>query len=186
MSITFRVSGFLEGLQIIDRQLAAIEERARDVSPAYPAVEKVFHEIVRRTFETEGASSASGKWAPLKKSTELDRAREGFSPAHPILVRTEAMKDSVADRTGDTIIVSTPTYFAIGSSDPKIMYHQSTRPRKKLPRRAPFDPTQDDKHDLVRPIRRYVTGQDPDAPVVGRAHHATHVMPSRLPWNSIS
>lgn len=157
------VSGFLDGLQIIDRRLAAIEERANDVSPAYPAVERVFNEITRRTFETEGASSAAGAWKPLALSTERDRARKGFSPAHPILVRRGDMKASVTGRTSDTIIVSTPTYFAIGSDDPKVKYHQSTRPRKKIPRRPLFDPTQDDKHALIRPIRQYVTGHDPDA-----------------------
>lgn len=168
MSVTFRITGISEGLKIIDRQLAAIEERARDVSPAHPAVIKVFNEITRRTFQTEGASSASGKWAPLAKSTERDRAREGYGAQHPILVRTSEMRDSVVERTGDTVIVSTPTYLSIGTSNPKAKYHQSRRPRRKLPRRALFDPTQDDKHDLLRPLRRWLTGHDPNTPVSGR------------------
>jgi phage gpG-like protein len=167
MSVTMRISGFLDGLQVIDRRLAAIESRVADVSPAYPAVEKVFNEIARRTFESEGVSSAAGAWAPLAPSTERDRLRKGYGAAHPILVRTGDLKSSVVGRTGDTIIVSTPKYFAIGTADPKAKFHQSRRPRKKLPRRPIFEPTQDDKHDLVRPIRRYVTGHDPDAPVVG-------------------
>jgi hypothetical protein len=37
MSVTFRITGISDGLKVIDRQLAAIEERARDVSPAHRA-----------------------------------------------------------------------------------------------------------------------------------------------------
>jgi phage gpG-like protein len=168
MSVTFRITGISDGLKVIDRQLAAIEERARDVSPAHPAVIKVFQEITRRTFATEGASSASGKWAPLAKSTERDRAKKGFGPAHPILVRSADMKSSVTEQTGDTIIVSTANYLSIGTADPKAKFHQSRAPRKKLPRRALFDPTQDDKHDLLRPLRRWLTGHDPNEAVSGR------------------
>lgn len=168
MPITFRITGFADGLKAIDRQLEAIEERAKDTRPAHAAIVKVFNEITRTTFETEGASSAAGKWAPLAKSTEKDRAREGYSPAHPILVRTENMKDSVADRTSDTVIVSTPNFLSIGSSDPKLRFHQSRRPRRKLPRRPVFEPTQDDKHNLLRPLRRWLTGHDPDQAVSGR------------------
>lgn len=168
MPITFRISGFSESLKIIDRQLEALEERAKDTRPAHAAIVKVFNEITKRTFATEGASSAAGKWAPLAKSTEKDRAREGYSPAHPILVRTENMKDSVVERTADTTIVSTPNYLSIGSSDPKLRFHQSRRPRKKIPRRPVFEPTQDDKHALLRPLRRYLTGHDPDQAVSGR------------------
>ena len=169
MAITFRISGFLDGLQIIDRKLAAIEERASDMSPAHGAVVKVFNEIARRNFETEGASSAAGKWAPLKPSTQRDRARKGYPPANPILVREGDLRGSVVGQTGDSIVVSTPRYLAIGTATPYAVYHQSRAPRKKLPRRPIFEPTQDDKHALLRPIRRYVTGHDPDAPVAGRA-----------------
>jgi hypothetical protein len=78
------------------------------------------------------------------------------------------MKSSVTEQTGDTIIVSTANYLSIGTADPKAKFHQSRAPRKKLPRRALFDPTQDDKHDLLRPLRRWLTGHDPNEAVSGR------------------
>jgi hypothetical protein len=46
-----------------------------------------------------------------------------------------------------------------------VQYHQSKLPRTRLPRRAIIDLTEDDKHELVRPLRRHVTGHDANAPV---------------------
>jgi hypothetical protein len=43
-------------------------------------------------------------------------------------------------------------------------FHQSTRPRKKLPRRAPVLLTADDRTAMMHPVRLYVTGRDPNAP----------------------
>lgn len=68
---------------------------------------------------------------------------------------------SVTQETGDTILVQTPRYLGIGSVVPYIAFHQSTRPRTKLPRRAVVDLTTDDRNELVRPIRQYLTGYDP-------------------------
>jgi len=158
----------LDGAQVVDRKLEAIGERARNLMPAYPAVIQVFREIARQAFGTEGASTASGAWAPLKPATVKDRERKGFPGAHPILQRTQRLMRSLTDLTGDTINVQTPTYLGIGSATPYVAYHQSTAPRTRLPRRAIIDLTEDDKHELFLPLRRYVTGNDPNAPTRSR------------------
>jgi phage gpG-like protein len=162
------ISGFLDGAQIIDRRLNALEARITDVSPAWPAVVAVFREIARATFETEGASNAGGRWPALAPSTQRDRARQGYNPTHPILQRTQTLMRSVTQNTGDTILVTTPNYLGIGSAVPWIMFHQSTAARSKLPRRAVVDFTTDNRHDLIRPIRQFLTGTDP----VGRRQTA--------------
>jgi phage gpG-like protein len=159
--LTVTISGFLDGAQIIDRTLNALEERITDVSPAWPAVLAVFQQIARATFENEGASNAGGSWPQLAPATVADRRRTGFSPTHPILERTGRLMRSVTQETGDTILVQAPQYFAIGSAVPYVAFHQSTAPRRKLPRRAVVDLTTDDRHELLRPIRQYITGHDP-------------------------
>jgi phage gpG-like protein len=155
------ISGFLDGAQIIDRKLDALEARISDVSPAWPAVVAVFREIARATFDTEGASNAGGQWPALAPSTQKERVRQGYGAAHPILQRSQRLMRSVTQETGDTILVQTPRYLGIGSVVPYIAFHQSTRPRTKLPRRAVVDLTTDDRHELLRPIRQYLTGYDP-------------------------
>lgn len=155
------ISGFLDGVQVIDRQLDALENRITDVSPAWPAVVNVFRQIARATFDTEGASNAGGQWPALAPSTQKDRARQGYGAAHPILQRTQRLMRSVTAGTGDTILVETPRYLGIGSAVPYIQFHQSTAPRTKLPRRAVVDLTTDDRHELLRPIRQYLTGLEP-------------------------
>ncbi len=159
--VNVHITGTLDGLRIIDRQLQGIEERASDLTPAYGEVRRVFAEIVARAFATEGASGASGPWAPLAKSTQAERKAKGYAPDHPILERDSRLRRSLVEDTGDTIKVETPRSFAIGSRAPSVAYHQSLEPRTRLPRRPVFDPTGDDKHALVQPLRRYVTGYEP-------------------------
>jgi phage gpG-like protein len=155
------ITGYLDGAQIINRQLDALEARLTDASPAWPATLAVFQSLARATFSTEGASNAAGKWPELKPSTQAERRRQGYGAAHPILQRTRTLMRSVTQRTGDTILVQTPNYFGVGSAVPWIVYHQSTAPRKKLPRRAVVDFTTDDRHEMVRPLRQHLTGLDP-------------------------
>jgi phage gpG-like protein len=162
------ISGFLDGAQIIDRQLDALAERITDVSPAWDAVLAVFQQMARDTFNSEGAANAGGPWPQLAPATVADRTRKGFSPTHPILQRTETLMRSVTQQTSDTILVRTPNYFGVGTAVPYVVYHQSTAPRSKLPRRALVDLTTDQRHELLRPIRQYLTGYDP----VGRRQTA--------------
>lgn len=159
MGVSVRLTGTLDGLRIIDRKLQSWEDRASDVRPAYGELRAVFASVVQQTFDSEGGTSASGPWAPLAPSTARQRGRLSYGADHPILERTGEIIRSLTQVTGDTILVEQPTYFAIGSAVPYLIYHQSLAPRTKIPRRPVFDPTEDDKHALLRPLRVYVTGK---------------------------
>lgn len=50
-------------------------------------------------FASEG-DDAVGKWTPLRRATELFRARQGFPPAHPINIRTHQMRDFIVNADG--------------------------------------------------------------------------------------
>lgn len=50
-------------------------------------------------FANEG-DDAVGQWAPLKPATEVRRASKGFSPAHPINVRTGDLRSYITNDSG--------------------------------------------------------------------------------------
>jgi hypothetical protein len=58
-----------------------------------------FQKEIENRFNYEGDRS-SGRWDSLKDATEDIRQREGYGPAHPINVRTGAMKEFVTSAFG--------------------------------------------------------------------------------------
>lgn len=54
-------------------------------------VDPYIRKRARNRFKTEG-DDVSGKWAPLLGPTQYFRASQGFSPEHPINVRTGALE----------------------------------------------------------------------------------------------
>ncbi|HVX39611.1 MAG TPA: phage virion morphogenesis protein [Gemmatimonadaceae bacterium] len=160
----FRVRLVVENEIVIDRVLAGIEARARNVAPAWPAVVRAFQTIVRRAFDTEGGSTGA-PWAPLAPRTQADRRRHGFPPAHPILERTGALARALTIGEGAYVSMQpTRMEYRLGAAVGYFTYHQSTRPRTRLPRRAPVLLTADDRTAMMHPIRLYITGRDVHAP----------------------
>jgi hypothetical protein len=104
-------------------------------------------------------------WPQLAASTQADRRRKGFSPAHPILHRTGMLERALTIGEG-AFVATTPTSlrYVLGEDVDYFKYHQSNRPRTRLPRRAPVLLSEDDKTEIVRPIRLWITGRDPNAP----------------------
>lgn len=154
-----RVTLSLEGELVIDRVLAGIEERASDLRPAWPAVLKAFQAAVGRAFASEGASTGA-PWAPLAKSTQAERVRLGFGAAHPILKRTGKLERALTLGEGAFASMG-PSSLALrlSSEIEYFKYHQSTKPRRHLPRRAPVLLTADDRTQLLHPLRLYLTGR---------------------------
>lgn len=156
----------MEGVDVVSRRFKGIAERAADLTPAWPQVLDAILTMTSRAFVSEGASTDAGAWPPLARTTQLERARKGFGAEHPILRRTNRLMISLIVPGGEMIWLTTPTSAAFGSNVEYFKYHQSRRPRyvgttpqaRKLPRRAPVLPTQDDKHSIVRVIRLWVTG----------------------------
>lgn len=152
------ITGHLEGEQVIQRQLDGLEERLSDMTPAWPSVLRAFRTIMSAAFASEGGSTGS-PWPQLAESTVKQREREGFPGRHPILARTHTLERALTTEGGASVVVQLPHYFAVAIDLDYFKYHQSNRPRTKLPRRAPINFTQDDKTELLRPIRLYVTGR---------------------------
>jgi hypothetical protein len=159
----FRLSLTVENELVVDRVLAGMDERAKNPSPAWPAVVKAFQAIVARAFATEGASTGA-PWPALAARTQAERRRLGFGPAHPILERTGTLLRALTLGDGAAILTTATTLrYVVGEDAGYFRYHQSKAPRSRLPRRAPVEFTADDRTAIVRPIRLYITGHDPDA-----------------------
>jgi hypothetical protein len=165
MTVPLRFTFSIEGEPVIDRVLRGIETRAQNVSPAWPAVVAEFRRIVGFAFASEGKTTGR-PWAPLTPATQADRRRHGFPPAHPILNRTGALARALTLGEGAYVGTSpTSLRYIVGGETGRIFaFHQSTRPRKKLPRRAPVLFTADDRTALMHPVRLHLTGRDPNAP----------------------
>lgn len=157
----------MEGVDVVSRRLEGIASRISDLSPAWPAVlEAILQRMTLPAFASEGASTDDGAWPALARSTQLERARLGYDPTYPILQRTTNLMTSLTSQAptpvGQMLWLTTPMTARFGTTVPYFKYHQSRRPRKKIPRRAPVSPTQADKHAIVHPIRLWVTGQMPE------------------------
>lgn len=158
-----RVTLTIEGEVVIDRLLEGLEERAKNLRLAWPALVRVFRQIARQAFDTEGQSTGDA-WPQLAVRTVDDRRRKGFGPEHPILQRTQKLMRSLVIGSDGGYTVMNDQSLEIGTNVEYFRYHQSNKPRFKLPRRAPILLTADDRHELFRPIRLHLTGRDPNAP----------------------
>jgi phage gpG-like protein len=155
MTVPFRFTFTIEGDRQVDKTLAAYADRVSDLTPAWNGVDQAFRAIVREQFASEGAHGGT-PWPALAARTQRDRQRHGFPPAHPILFRTGRLERSLTDLSADTISLHSARRYAIGSAVEYFPYHQSRKPRARLPRRAPIEFTADDRYELIRPIRLYL------------------------------
>jgi hypothetical protein len=160
----FHLRVTMEGDVLVDRLVKGVEARMANVMPAWPAVVRQFREIMTFAFFTEGGTTGR-KWPDLAPSTQADRVRKGFPGAHPILQRTGKLARALVSGGEGGFLQATPRRLAIGVDESLdyFKYHQSNRPRSRLPRRAPVLLTADDRTALMHPIRLWVTGRDPNA-----------------------
>jgi phage gpG-like protein len=164
----FELRMSVEGETIIARRFTALADRLDDPSPAWPYVAQAARAAFADAFRSEGATTDAGAWPQLADATVAERRRLGFPPDHPILQRTGRLRRSLTLPGSEHLYVPTRGFVMVGSTVEYFPYHQSTAPRTRLPRRAPISLTADQRHEVVRPLRRYLTGHDPAAPVRGR------------------
>jgi phage gpG-like protein len=160
----FRITMTIEGDKVVDRMLAGIEERARDLTGAWPKVIEIFRQINAQAFASEGASTDDGRWPELAETTQAERQRKGFGAAHPILQRTGKLRRALTLEENNLVTLRpTSLRYQLSPEVDYYVYHQSRAPRTRLPRRAPVSLTADQRTELMHPIRLWITGRDPDA-----------------------
>jgi hypothetical protein len=160
----FRMTLTQEGFVEVDRMLDGMAGRMTDVSPAWPRVVEAFQSDRRACVRHRGRVDRRTVGA-ARSRTQMERARLGYPPAHPILQRRGTLARALTTGEG-AYVRSGPTSleYLLSGEVGYFKYHQSRAPRSRLPRRAPVLLTGDDKNAIVFPIRLYITGRDLNAP----------------------
>lgn len=117
----------IEGEKQMSRNLRGISEDMKDFYPQFRSTGRLLLKTFDENFSTQGRTIGE-PWARLKSSTVKEKVRLGYAGVG-ILMRTGRMRRSFKSRPSRTQVeISNPTaYFA---------YHQSNKPRRKLPRRV--------------------------------------------------
>ena len=144
------------GERVFSRDLLRFGENAGDLTDAMRDVAVIMRRASEQQFATEGGHTGE-KWPELAVSTQRDRIRHGFPPKHPILVRTHRAIDSLT-RAADPEHIEEPSADSLrfGSTVPYLVYHQSSRPRHKIPFRPPVGLTETDKREIVSTLQRSI------------------------------
>jgi len=151
---TFDIDGDRELSARFHGLLAALE----DWSPAFEAIVTDWRATMREKFASggtfESGSDAQGNalpgWAPLSEQYAKWKARK--YPGAGILVRTGQLRE--ASINPDVTIE--PRQLKLVIPTPWAIYHQSSRPRKRLPRRAFASLTAKQPGRWVRALREHL------------------------------
>ncbi len=112
--------------QTIKQFLARLDQISHptesDIEPIQTAIRAGFMD----SFDAE--AGADEPWAELRPATNLDRERQGYPPAHPILIRTGIYRESFINPGGDHISEwfadDTGIVIQEGSNDYRIWWHE--------------------------------------------------------------
>lgn len=143
----------------LDVMIGKLGSGIRDWSEAWPGVASVIYDIERKQFAARGRGPA-GPWAPLSdrppgKGYASRKARK--HPGKGILEAKGALLSSVTGGPG-SVFIGQPMSLTLGTTVAYAVFHQSTAPRTKLPRRPVYDFMQpaggpsEDARAIVRPI----------------------------------
>lgn len=136
----------IEGETELIRRLQGVDKDLKDWTPEFKKIGNMLLKTFRHNFSTKGRTLGS-PWAPLKPSTIAEKMRLGYPL--DILVRTGLMRDSFVSKAGKyEVIVSNPI--------PYFVFHQSKKPRFKLPRRVMMKIDDDRKQLIVKIIQESI------------------------------
>ena len=141
--MSFQIQWEIEGSRELSRVLNNVSRAAKDfkkpLGQSAVMLRKLFEGDV---FVTEGAA-IQRKWARLSPATVASKARSGYPfPTKP-LVATGKMQKSFYTRVYSE-------YAVVGNNADYFKYHQSNKPRKRLPRRVMMRIDNERKVEIVR------------------------------------
>lgn len=146
----FQLEWDIEGEKQLSRKLqidaSAIKDFRKPFTTAANSLKKIFEQDV---FQTQGAVIGE-KWARLSPYTVAQKARLGF-PLQP-LVRTGFMRGAfkTAVSSDQAVIYNDAEYFK---------YHQSNRPRTRLPRRVMMKLGLNQREMVVKVFHEFIRSQ---------------------------
>jgi phage gpG-like protein len=148
----FRITVTETGGREIVAGFKQLAQRVEDLRPVWPRVQELFYEFENQAFESEGASSAVGKWAAL--SERYSKWKERHYPGRPILQRTDALRSSLIRSGFGSTVMMEPLWMQITSEVEYAQYHQRGTP--KMPARKPVALRRDQVAAFGMAIHRYI------------------------------
>lgn len=158
--IVLQVEGY--GETVLRRQLTRFADNLEAPASALESVGLLMRESTAEQFSSQGGNS--GGWQELADSTKQQKARLGLDPR--ILHATGALVESLTQKfdprhiervSGDSLTFGSTVAYGV--------YHQSSRPRTRLPFRPPIALTENDKRRIVKTVQAALIEAD-------RAGHA--------------
>lgn len=142
------------GESIVNRELVRFGRNTADLTDAMRDVGTIMREASEAQFRSEGGY-ASGGWPPLSDSRIAYKARHDLAPE--ILRATDTLMNSLT-RKFDPLHVehASADSLRFGSLVRYGIYHQSSRPRTKIPFRPPIALTELDKRRIVRTLQESI------------------------------
>lgn len=130
----------IEGEKLIARRFEILEDTVKDWSQTFEEIGADLVKTFQMNFQSSGALLEK-PWAPLSPRTIEQKLKAGY-PAD-ILIRTGTMRDSFSKEFG-------PMYVMVNNPVTYFKYHQSNRPRTKLPRRVMIALTNNMRNEIVK------------------------------------
>lgn len=150
-----KVEVTIEGTEELLRAFGKVQRGIVDLRQlgTWDAVAAVFYKIVYGQFASEGADGKSGSWKKLSPKYEAAKFRKWGQV--PILQASGRLWRSLTQKGAkDSVYAAKAMELTIGSSVEYGGYHQSRKPRTRLPRRPPLDFTEDHEKQLAKPIQQ--------------------------------
>jgi phage gpG-like protein len=140
----------VSGDVVLDRAFNRVDHFISDLRGLWPNVAGTIYRILGRAFDTEGASTAAGKWKAL--SPPYAKWKEVHYPHQPILRAENHLYESLTDSEApDAIYRPEKDHLIMGTRDPKGRAHQ--RGGGRLPARPIISFTESDKREITKSIQ---------------------------------
>lgn len=145
INLTFEV----EGEKLLARRFEVLQDTVKDWSGTFSEIGEELVKTYQLNFQAQGMMLEK-PWAPLSPKTIEQKLRKG-QPTDA-LIATGAMRDSFKKDSGRMyVVVDNPTTY--------FKYHQSNKPRTKLPRRVMIALTQNMRNAIVKKFQERLQKQ---------------------------
>jgi phage gpG-like protein len=145
--MSFQISWEIEGKTQLSRVLIGMESSMKDYTfPFRQSADYLHHTFAVDVFETQGAAIGE-KWKRLSPATVSRKARQGM-PDTPLIATGNMRASFQTEVSKDQAVISnTAEYFK---------YHQSNKPREKIPRRVMMKLAEDQKQQIVKYFQEHI------------------------------
>lgn len=154
-----RIEISVGGEREFGNELFGMSARALHIQPAFESILEILREGVRQQYASKGARTGD-PWKPLNEQYRAWKISKGLDPRR--MLATHDLYDSLAHETGDSIAVATNDELAFGSKraskkgKPVLAFHQSRKPRSKIPYRPVVKLTDGDRQEIREVFRDHI------------------------------